>query len=506
MIKKITNFKNLSIIRNKNLKKKIVLVHGVFDLVHIGHVEYFKEAKKNGDILVVSITSKKFVNKGFNRPYFDDESRIKFISELSVVDYVVLSDNVSAVNIISHLKPNYYVKGPDYKIAKNDKAGNLKIEAKTVKKYGGELKFTNGKIFSSTAALNSGFEEFKTIELIKKNNLIKEIDKKKILRDYFSALKKIKKEKILVIGEIIIDNYFYSESLGTPSKENILSVNYLKKDKYFGGSLPVVKNISQLCDNVTFISLAQSKKLVSEIKKQINSNVNLQFFFPKNYKEVSKNRFIDINFKRKFFEFYEFNNVEIFNKELNKFLKNNLKKFDKVIVCDFGHGLFNKEVVSIIESNSNFSCINVQTNSGNRGYNLFSKYSKGNLLVLDEPELRLGLSERYSLIEEIVNNKKLKKFKNLMVTRGIRGLIYKNKKTNTKNFFSFPALSTKVVDTMGAGDAAFSYVSLFVNNTTNVILVGLISSIAAAIKTTIVGHETFVKKQLVERSLESIVK
>ena len=127
-------------------------------------------------------------------------------------------------------------------------------------------------------------------------------------------------------------------------------------------------------------------------------------------------------------------------------------------------------------------------------------------MVLDEPELRLGLSERYSLIEEIVNNKKLKKFKNLMITRGIRGLIYKNKKTNTKNFFSFPALSTKVVDTMGAGDAAFSYASLFVNNTANVILVGLLSSIAAAIKTTIVGHETFVEKQLVERSLESIAK
>ena len=69
------------------------------------------------------------------------------------------------------------------------------------------------------------------------------------------------------------------------------------------------------------------------------------------------------------------------------FLKSNLKKFDKVIVCDFGHGLINDEGKKF--EKIKISCINVQTNSGNRGFNLFTKFQKADLLVLDEPELDL---------------------------------------------------------------------------------------------------------------------
>lgn len=506
MINKLVNINNLNIIRTKNSKKKIVLTHGVFDLVHIGHIEYFKEAKLSGDLLVVSVTASKFVNKGFNRPYFDDQTRLRLLSELSIVDYVVLSNNISAEEVIRNLKPDYYIKGPDYKIYNNDKAGNLEVEKKTVQKYGGSLRFTQGKTFSSTKILNSNFDEFKIIERIQKDNFIKQLDKNKLLSDYFFAQKKIKKEKILVIGEIILDNYFYSESLGTPSKENILSVNFLKKDEYLGGVIPVLKNITEFCNNVTLVSFVRNKNIISKIKKQISKKVKLNFFFPDNFKEISKNRFIDTYTKRKIFEFYEFNNIEIENQKLNWYLRHNLKKFDKVIICDFGHGLFNNKVVDIIESNSRFLCINVQTNSGNRGFNLFNKFSKGDLLTVDEPEARLGLSERYSSLKEIINNKKFKNFKNLMITRGVKGLIFKDKKMITNNYLKFPALNTKVIDTLGAGDAVFSYASLFVNHTSNRILIGLLCSIAGAIKTNIIGHENFIKKQSAERSLEGILK
>ena len=73
---KLLKINNLIHLRSKFKKKKIVLVHGVYDLLHMGHIEYFKEAKSMGDILVVSVTSNKFVNKGVNRPYFDEKNRI----------------------------------------------------------------------------------------------------------------------------------------------------------------------------------------------------------------------------------------------------------------------------------------------------------------------------------------------------------------------------------------------------------------------------------------------
>ena len=59
--------------------KKIVLCHGVFDVVHSGHLNYLKKAKQFGDILIISVTSDRFVNKGPGRPVFDINQRISFL-------------------------------------------------------------------------------------------------------------------------------------------------------------------------------------------------------------------------------------------------------------------------------------------------------------------------------------------------------------------------------------------------------------------------------------------
>ena len=109
------------IIYLKKNKKKIVLCHGVFDLVHLGHVKYFKSAKLKGDYLIVSVTADKFVNKGPGRPLFNENQRLEFLNELEIVDNIFLSNSESAEEIIEFIKPDFYVKGPDYKDNKLDK-------------------------------------------------------------------------------------------------------------------------------------------------------------------------------------------------------------------------------------------------------------------------------------------------------------------------------------------------------------------------------------------------
>ena len=89
----------------KNLKskgKKVILCHGVFDLLHIGHIRHFQEAKSLGDILVVSITESKFVNKGPSRPAFNDRLRLEALSALNVVDYVTINSTPTATQIIKN--------------------------------------------------------------------------------------------------------------------------------------------------------------------------------------------------------------------------------------------------------------------------------------------------------------------------------------------------------------------------------------------------------------------
>ena len=106
-MKKIVSIKTLSktISKLKTQGKKVVLCHGVFDLLHIGHINHFEEAKKFGDILIVSVTTDKYVNKGPGRPAFPEQERLKSLSALKVIDYVVLSKYPTATNIIKELRP-----------------------------------------------------------------------------------------------------------------------------------------------------------------------------------------------------------------------------------------------------------------------------------------------------------------------------------------------------------------------------------------------------------------
>lgn len=135
--------------------KKIVLCHGVFDLLHVGHIEHFQEAKSLGDILVVSVTAAKFVRKGPDRPYFSDEQRMQFLAAIEMIDFIILSENYSVEDIIPVVQPDIYVKGSEYKKFDDDVTGKIIDETELVKKYGGNVYFTTGEVYSSTKLINN---------------------------------------------------------------------------------------------------------------------------------------------------------------------------------------------------------------------------------------------------------------------------------------------------------------------------------------------------------------
>ena len=105
---KLLDLHQLRALRLRSNNKKIILCHGVFDLLHIGHINYFKSAKKLGDILVISVTDDQFVNKGPGRPAFKIDDRVKFLKEIDCIDYVCISNATTSEKIIKNLKPNFY--------------------------------------------------------------------------------------------------------------------------------------------------------------------------------------------------------------------------------------------------------------------------------------------------------------------------------------------------------------------------------------------------------------
>ena len=490
------------IVELKKRGKKISLVHGVFDILHLGHIYYFNEAKTYADILIVSITADKFVDKGINKPYFNDKDRSVFLKQLSNIDYVFCNHAKDSTEVINIVKPNFYVKGPDYSSEKGDEAGNLKKELNALKKAKGKFVITSGKQYSSTKIINERlpFGDTENNDWLKK---IKNDKNNDYLKNFSETIKKINKQKILIIGEIIFDEYNYVEPLGKPSKENILSVNFNKKEVFLGGCLPVAKNISQINKNITLISMYNDKSILFKLKKFFSYNkINLKLFKKNGFKDIYKKRYLNIKNYSKIFEVYDFKNNDFYHEKIYNYLKKNLKNFDQVIVCDFGHGLINKKMANLLTSKSKFISANIQTNSGNRGYNFFTKYNKLDFLSIDEPELRLGVQDKASKLVEIINNLSKKKYRKIMITRGVEGLNYKGE----KKMIHIPALTTNPTDTIGAGDAAFSFSACFVKNTKNDNLISLVGAIAGAIKVKIIGHTLGVDVNLSYKSLRSYLK
>ena len=131
----------------KSKGKKIVHCHGVFDLLHIGHIKHFEQAKTFGNVLVVTITPDEYVNKGPNRPAFTTTLRLEALAGLESIDFVAANKWSDAIETIKMLQPEFYCKGPDYKAHSDDITGKIDDEEEAIKSVGNHyvvVKLGNG--------------------------------------------------------------------------------------------------------------------------------------------------------------------------------------------------------------------------------------------------------------------------------------------------------------------------------------------------------------------------
>ena len=150
MKNKIKDLNELKNIRSKykSSNEKVVFTNGCFDLLHIGHVRYLYEAKKQGDILIVALNSDSSVKKlkGNNRPIINENERAELLAALEMIDYIIIFEELTAKKLINNLKPDIYVKGGDY-------SKETLTEWETVEKNGGEVKLLKEIKGRSTTSL-----------------------------------------------------------------------------------------------------------------------------------------------------------------------------------------------------------------------------------------------------------------------------------------------------------------------------------------------------------------
>ena len=185
--------------------RKIVMCHGVFDPIHPGHILHLQAARRLGDVLVVSVTSDRYVNKGPWRPVFAERLRAQTLASIDVVDHVIVNDAPTAVDLISMLRPDVYVKGSDYEDAAEDLTGKINDEAAAVQAGGGRIEFTHEETHSSSSLINRHFSTY----LEETQSYLDQLRDKYSAEDVIERLQTFKKVRPIVIGEVIIDEYCY---------------------------------------------------------------------------------------------------------------------------------------------------------------------------------------------------------------------------------------------------------------------------------------------------------
>lgn len=447
------------------IKKKIILCHGVFDILHIGHIKYLKKAKTLGDKLFVSITADKYVNKGPGRPVFNQFQRKEFLETLKFVNKVIISNDFSAVKIIKKIKPDFYVKGADYLQKKNDFTKKIIIEKKTVEKYGGKFVALDEEMYSSSNIINNSFSNLNN----EQKSFLYKIKKKYSFEKLKNYLDQLEKKSFICLGELILDKYIFCNVVGKSGKDPHLVYEKIHSNTYIGGAGAIANQISEFTKNVNLISYigAVNSKL-NFIKKNISNNINFEFVEKKNSPTIIKERFIEKNSNTKVFGVYYFNNNFIDQKsEINikKTLKRSMKlKKSSIIVSDYGHGLISKNLAKYLSS-SNHLYLNTQINASNIGYHSLNNYNKINTLLINEKELRYEMRDKFSNIDDL-SKKLISKtmIKNLIVTRGAKGLSMYYLEKKKILIIKCPAFANKIVDKIGAGDTILSLISIFLSS------------------------------------------
>jgi len=277
-------------------------------------------------------------------------------------------------------------------------------------------------------------------------------------------LDSVKNYRVLMVGDAIMDEYVYVKTIGKAVKENALSSIRGKTEKFKGGVWAAAAHARNFCAEV-------------DVWRGPTTMWN--------------SRLVDDVYLRKLFVTHELYPSEDNSAEQNGY---DIKSYDVVIVCDFGHGTLTKELIAKLSKEARYLCVNAQTNATNYGFNLITKYPRADFVVVDELEARLAAHDRDSPIEDVILELG---YRNIIVTRGTQGAVGFDGAFERQG-----ALTERVLDSMGAGDAFLAVTSPYAAAGASMKDLIRIGNAAGAIKVGIVGHRFSVTRRELEMLLD----
>lgn len=477
--------------------QRIVLCHGDFEVLHPGYIHYLEEARALGDVLVVTLTPDHHLPHTHSYPHFDGPQRAQSLAALAMVDFVVVGSQADAAGAIRVLKPNVFVRSDDESARDQEEKALVEVGARLAVAHSPTpiISFQN-----PLSAYPPNVIEF-----------LEDFSSRHSAASISHWLEAGRGLKVLVLGETIIDEYHYVETMGKSGKEPILATRYLRTETFAGGILAVANNVAAFVDQVdmlTVLGRQGGKPDPTEpfIREHLNPKVRPIFLYQDEAPTIVKRRFVENYPLQKLFEVYLLKHMEEASPLANELcdkLDEIVADYDVVIVTDYGHGMIVPRAVEILCEKAKFLAVNTQTNADNQGFNTISKYSRADFVSLSEKELRLEVRSRRretsSIMEEVAEKLSCD---TLLVTSGQNGnQLY----SRVEGFSRSPSLSSQILDRVGAGDAVFSATTICVAQGAPVEVVGFIGNIVGAHAVATVGHRTSLDAGLLSHHISAIL-
>lgn len=473
--------------------KKVVQCHGVFDILHRGHLDQFDDALTQGDVLVVSLTVDRFVNKGPDRPVFPLQVRMEMMASQEVVDYVTFCDSPSSVDLIRLLKPSVYVKGKSYEDAAKDHSGRIILEQEAVESVGGRIHFAPEPFpVHGTPIINTYINPYPPDVLQFLTDFKRHYPSDRVM-DYLLGLRGL---RVLVVGEAIIDRYDACEPMGISPKGQVIPSRHISTELYAGGSLACANHLANYCSDVRLIAnLGSENSHEKFVRTNLASNITPAFLMREGQPTIVKQRQVAPPYLRKVTETYFFDDTPLGVSEedsLIALLDLQVQDVDLVLVVDYGHGLVTPRIVEYLTKRAPFLAVNTQTNAANNGFHVIHRYPRVDYVCIDHQEARLTLRDKYGDISQIAQRIQSDlKATTTAVTLGHKGSLIRDRNREVRT----PVFSRKVVDTIGAGDAYLSVTAPCVVGNVPLEVTAFLGNVAGALATGYLGNKESVTFQ-----------
>lgn len=478
-------------------KDKVIMCHGVFDVVHPGHVRHLVYAKSKAKILVVTLTADLHIRKGVYRPHIPERLRALNIAAFEMVDYVVIDRFETPLHSLQSLQPDFFAKGFEYSSSGMPPA--TKAESEIVNGYGGEMIFTPGDVvYSSSKFIDSHLPKLQLEKLL----MLMDLHGITFggLRDLVGSFKDL---KIHVLGDTIVDSYTRTSLIGGQTKTPTFSVLFQGQENYIGGAGIVSQHIKAAGAGVIFSTVLGNDSLKDFVIEGLReSGIELRVIVDKSRPTTNKNAFIAGGYR--LLKVDTLDNRPISDDVLSQFVEQiRGTSADAIVFSDFRHGIFSKATVKPLTNAIPQNILKVADSQVASRWGNITEFVGFDLITPNEREARFALADQDATLGMLSSSLgDITKCKALIIKLGERGIFCSTQvgdDTSVPPYFSIDSFASHIVDAVGAGDALLAYSTLTLLKKKCLVSASILGSMAAACECEYDGNIPITPKDVIAK-------